>query len=210
VSPQSIRVRIPESDASKLDDESVVSAVITDAFASSLTSPGPQTFPVRLRMPDSLAGVSPLSASPDSARVTVTVRGRVESVKLASVPVWISLPPAELNLWKVEPIDPFVRDVTITGSQDLIDGINSRAITVIAMVLLSSDDLDAEIESKTALMTAVNSDLTSRPIFGTTLLNRENGLGSSSIAFDAPSLRVPLRITRRTTDGREDSSRPPN
>ncbi|TVQ30405.1 MAG: hypothetical protein EA376_13150 [Phycisphaeraceae bacterium] len=89
-----------------------------------------------------------LEFTPASINATLTLRSRVESVAIAAAPVQVMLVPLDADRWRVTPVEPFVRDIAITGPGDIIERFRSGELSLVAMVSLSSDDLEQQIAAK--------------------------------------------------------------
>ncbi len=159
VTPAKVILRMPESAAATLPDTASAAAIVSDDDLRRLREDGPQTLPAAVRLPSSLAGVEPLTITPERVTVTIRLKKNVETVALPSVPVWVSLPPTEGTRWNVEVFDQFLRDVTITGPADLIKQIRDHQIIPIAEVRLSSDELEKSVESKEAVISGLPAGL---------------------------------------------------
>jgi hypothetical protein len=91
--------------------------------------------------------------APARADVALTVRAREVTVRLASVPVQLRIPPAELPNWdiRVPEADQFISDVAVTGPADQVRGIQSGTVQIVAVVPLSFEELERGIASKEAV-----------------------------------------------------------
>jgi YbbR domain-containing protein len=176
--PAQVAVHLPTADASKVSDETAVIARLDNQSLSSF-DPGRRVTirSVRLEPGPDLADSSPLSIDPPVVDVSLTIRSKLDSITLPTVPVDLRLPPDELKRWIVEiPVEEqSLQNVTVTGPSNLIEEIKSGQLVIRAFVRLSFEDLEAQITSKRAVF----SDL------------------PSPLAFDADDLDVQLHISRR-------------
>lgn len=74
-----------------------------------------------------------------------------DTIRVASVPVWFSMPPTEdAGKWIVELQDKSIADVTLTGPTDQLERIRSGRWPVRAMITLSADDLTRAVQARPA------------------------------------------------------------
>ncbi len=106
---------------------------------------------VRLSLPAALEDPD-VVITPREADVSVTLRARTAKISLPPVPVQTLLPPGDAGRFRITvgEEDRFLRDVTIDGPADLIEHIRTREWSIIAVVVLSTDDLDQRVGSKRA------------------------------------------------------------
>ncbi len=90
--------------------------------------------------------------SPREADVSVSVRARTARAPLPPVPVQTLLPPGDAGRFRITvgEEDRFLRDVFMQGPLDVMEAVQSRAWSVVAVVVLSTDDLEQRITSKRA------------------------------------------------------------
>lgn len=101
------------------------------------------TVSARVKLPAGLTSQPQVLLSPDRVDMTLTIDKAEDTVKLPSVPVWVTLPPEESEKYQVK-LDEDARvlkDIQIVGPSDMIQKVRDGAIPVIATVRLSSDDL---------------------------------------------------------------------
>lgn len=120
------------------------------AAIEGLTGAGRQSLDVRLLLPAQYAGASNVEIIPPTASLTLTINSRRESLQIPSAPVWVALPPTEGDRWRVEinPEDRLVRDISVSGPTDLIASIREGKTPVIAVVTLTSDELQQRVATK--------------------------------------------------------------
>ncbi|MBC7835282.1 MAG: hypothetical protein H7Y88_09315 [Phycisphaerales bacterium] len=205
ISTPTITVRLPEPLAKALDalpaSERTAAAVVTPDDLGDVTDEGLQAVRARIRLPASISAAEPVAISPETVIVTFRVRDTVQTLTLSSVPVWVSIPPIEGGKWDIHVVDSFITDVTASGSAELIAALKSGELRAVAFLVLSSDDLEAGIQSKRAVFAPVPASLVQAV--------GENGaagdLGSDAaiqeqvppLKFSAAKRRVSLKITGR-------------
>lgn len=153
-------IRCPKRLAESLPEDAEALAVVDAERVARLRDDAPETVEgVRLVLPEPLAGNPLVVITPDRVSMVLRLKSRAQSWLLPTVPVWISLPPTEGSRWDIEVLDPFVRNVTVTGPKELIRGMQERAETPLAYVQLTSDDLERRITSKRVVFSTVPSSL---------------------------------------------------
>ncbi|MGE3110044.1 MAG: hypothetical protein AB7G11_12590 [Phycisphaerales bacterium] len=183
VTPARVSVRMPEQTASSLTESDVIRLTLSPRDLQVTREDGLQTVTLPLSLPDKLRGVPGVDPDPDQATVSFRVRKNVDTVTLASVPVWVSVPPTESSGWDIEVKTEFLRDVVFTGPKDQIRALRENKLVPIAEVRLSSDELEAGITSKEAVIVDVPSQVTA----------------------SAPTRLVELVIKKRTGSGPSDA-----
>lgn len=154
VSPEQVLVRMPESLAAKLT-EADADAVTVAVSAQDLRpgkDDGPQIISAAIQLPEKLAGVRGVTTSFERANVTFWLKKKVDTWTLPSVPVWVAVPPTETERWNIVVLDQYLSDVKFTGPVDLIQRLKDRGIAPIAEVRLNSDELEAAVKSKDAVL----------------------------------------------------------
>ncbi|TVQ64305.1 MAG: hypothetical protein EA379_01890 [Phycisphaerales bacterium] len=115
----------------------------------------------RLLFPEGLQDPS-AEITPGEVELIFTVRSRTDSLSAPSAPVQVLLPPREAGRWRIDinPEDAFIRDVQVTGPGDVIERIRSRELRIIAVLWLSSDELERRLDAKRATFALVRDDQT--------------------------------------------------
>jgi hypothetical protein len=157
VTPVRVQVRLPEALANKLAADATAVAPVSDAEFDAARDDASRTVTTALQLPGVTAGVGEVQFVPEKVSVTFRRKRSVDSITLASTPVWFALPPTESGKWEVEVIDQFLREVTFTGPAESIAKIRSRDMVPIAEVRLSSDDLEKGVETKEAVFVGLPS-----------------------------------------------------
>jgi len=175
-----------------------------------------------------------VTVSPRTVSVTAQLSRRVRTLELAPVPVWLVLPSTEGTGWDVEVLDKLLPGVSATGPQGAIDRLERGDLVAIAFLTLSSDELERGVETKAAIVAAVQPGLIGLGEFGASGLSGGvvpgvggnagrigaggaggvggvGGVGDGGIRFDtAGSPGVRLRIVRRDDDGATTSTVAPS
>lgn len=155
VSPPRVTVKLTEAQDAQLPTDAVATAELTKQDLASVRDDTALTLTCRVRLPDGLDDESEVEITPPRVSVTFRLKRSVDSVTVATVPVWFALPSTEGDGWNIELIDKFLRDVTFTGPTEAIAKIRSREVVPLAEVRLSSDDLENGIEAKEAVIVDV-------------------------------------------------------
>ncbi len=165
VSPVVATMRVPEDALARLTDGGAgltIVAGITESDVRRLRPEGAQTLTVPLRPPAELNGLGPIVLTPESTSVLLRIRRKVETMRIATVPVWYSLPPTDdAASVSVQVEDRFLTDVTLTGPADELQRVRSGALSVKAMIELSSEDLAKDSVSKPAQFPGLPAGVTS-------------------------------------------------
>lgn len=136
---------------------------------------------IRLDPPEAVRGLAGVRLDPPQVTVALTLRSRTETYEIPSVPVHVRLPAVEVNNWIVKiPGDrQSLLNISVSGPSELIkrirDGAHPDPIRIVAVVVLTPDDLEQAITQKEAVFKTLP------------------GL----LRFEAADLVVPLEITRR-------------
>lgn len=160
VTPQRVTVRMPEQLAAKLTETDLAVVTVSQRDLQLTRDDATQTLKLPITLPALLQGVRGVEAQQEVVSVAFRVRKNVDTVTLASVPVWVSIPPTETSSWDIEVKDMFLRDVVFTGPTDQIRRIRERTFVPIARVALTSDQLEAGITSKDADIDALPAGVT--------------------------------------------------
>lgn len=152
VTPPEVVMRVPSEAAAKLPEGAQAIARIDRATWDRLVPGRRESVPVSVQLPKALDGVRNVTITPARVTVELTVRSRTDSITIPTVPVHIRAPSAELERWDVAIKGrALLNDVKITGPADAIQRIRDGAITVVAYVPLSYEDLERQITSKEAV-----------------------------------------------------------
>lgn len=151
---EALRARDPGGDGTGLGGVGVHVTVTEDQFAGVSLGEEAVLPGLRVRPDIDLSQVDAwvMEIEPASVLVRVTRRAITETLTLPSVPVFLRMPPLELNRWDVvvPPPGDSLREVTFTGPADAIERIRTREIPVVATVTLTYDELAGGIPSKSA------------------------------------------------------------
>lgn len=115
----------------------------------------------RLALPNGLEDPA-ATIEPAELTVTFTLSSRTESVTTPSAPVQVLLPPREAGRWRIDvhPEDAFLRDVRMSGPREVIERLRARDLRLIAIVWLTSDDLERAVDAKRASFALVRGEQT--------------------------------------------------
>lgn len=151
--PRVARVIAPAREAKGLTDTSTATVRIDDTTWAGLVPGRRETIPgLPLELPRELANSPRARMEPSLADVILTVRSRINSIVIPSVPVHLRVAPAELAKFDVDiaETDRALIDVTVSGPADLVRQIEDKTIPLIAFVPLSFEELERGIPSKDA------------------------------------------------------------
>lgn len=164
LSPDTVEVRLPAQLASSLGGNAAAIAVLDAQEIPRGRDNEPQTVRVAVRLPEGLEGraAGSVSFEPSEVQATIRLRSRTESWTVPSVPVWVVVPPIEADRWDIRLLDQDIKGVTVTGPRELIAAMRDGgpgSSRPRAYVVLSSDDLERRIETKTAVFSLTPSQL---------------------------------------------------
>jgi len=181
-----------------------LAAIEGGAFVLARVDPGqidatrrgtPQRVRATLALP---AGVTPNGGTariaPSECLVELVVRRDTASVTIPSAPVQVLLPPTEVGRWDVRilPEDLFLRDVEVTGPSEFISQVRSNDIRLVAVVSLSSDELERGVTEKRASIAMLRDGGMSTPPVG--------------VRVDVKDDSVRLTVTRVEGEGVTDAA----
>ncbi len=142
--PEKVAVRLPASRMAARGDQLRVEARLPSGALTGLSVNQQHTLTnVPVVVPD-LLGAEDLNVSPATVSVTFTIRKLARELVLPNVAVRLVAPLAALKQYNVQLAaedDQFVRDIRITGPNDLIEKIEDREQKVWADVRLDVEDL---------------------------------------------------------------------
>ncbi|MBA4039857.1 MAG: hypothetical protein C0468_05985 [Planctomyces sp.] len=166
ISPAQAAVTLPSATWARLGPRALVWAQLSGADIAQLTDDAPQTLSAALSLPGLpvLPRLGQVSAriSPESAQVTLSLRSRSVTVRLESVPVWVSVPHTEAGRWRITVLDPFVRSVEASGPAEQVESLSQRVEGPRALLELTSDELERRVESKAVTFQSPVTGLTFR------------------------------------------------
>ena len=142
--------------------------------------------PQRVRAPISLprdvsSNGAILRVSPSEVSVEFTLRRDTATITIASAPVQVLLPPPEAGRWEVRisPEDLFLRDIEVSGPAEFINQIRANEVRFVAVLALSSDDLERGITQKSAALATLRDGVISLPPSGVRI-----GVRNSTVRFE--------------------------
>ncbi|MEM7755218.1 MAG: hypothetical protein AAF297_06240 [Planctomycetota bacterium] len=154
-------IRLPERLRDALGPEATLTADLSADVLETL-APGRVELVrgVRLAAPGGIELEPGVTITPPATDVTISLRSRTASVTLATTPVHVRLPAAELGRWDVRVVgDTVLRDVTVSGPSEAIERVRSGGLPVVAVVSLTFEDLERGIDSKAASFTQLPTPL---------------------------------------------------
>ena len=152
-SPAQVEIRLPTEKTQQLSKEAAVVVRIShDDLAPFEAGHRVTLRGLRIEPGPALAGIKPLELTTSSVDVSLTVRSKLKSITLPTVPVDLRIPPDELKRWVVQiPVEEqSLQNVTVTGPSELIEQIKDGQLAIRAFVRLSFEDLEAQIPTKRA------------------------------------------------------------
>jgi len=151
LSPESIPLRLPRSEWEAMKEPLRLLARLSDEQIARLPASGVARVETRVPPPLSASGIDPFPAGALGATVSLefTVKDRNASAQFSAVPVQVLLPPIEAGAWRVliEPQDQFL-SLDVSGPSEVIERLQAAGAPIIALVALSSDDLEKGVTSK--------------------------------------------------------------
>jgi len=189
LSPSTVTVTLPSEAAQSLGDSPTVIARPSPEDLRLAEEGVRYTFRAPLSLPRGASNRAGVTISPSMVQVSIVVRRRVESHTVSFAPVWVLLPPNEMERWRVEipPEDQGVEDVTVTGPSDVIERIRLQQLTVVGVVELTDVELERRIDSKAVAF----------PLL------------PDSVTVDAAGRRISLRIEARDAPSENGSEQSP-
>jgi hypothetical protein len=182
--PSMVTLRLPSRFAAKLSEATIATARISSESLAPLARGRRHTLTgVPIALPAEVTDDPHTVLEQTRADVTLTLRTRTRSVKIASVPVHIRIAPGELGNWDIDipEQDRFLVDVTLSGPAEAIQAIEDKTAQVIATLPLSFEELERQIPSKEVIFT----DL------------------PAGVRAEAINRTVRLTIVRRAADARQ-------
>lgn len=119
--------------------------------------------------------------SPAEATVEFVLRRDTSTITIPSAPVQVLLPPPEAGRWEVRimPEDLFLRDIEVSGPTEFINQVRANEVRLVAVLALSSDDLERRITKKSAALTTLRDGVITVPPSGARITVR-----SSNVRFE--------------------------
>lgn len=176
--PRSTTVLLPKSVSDTLPADAIALARIDQTTWDRLVPGRRETVPgIRLEISGVPSDTTSLRVRPPVVDISLAVRMRTSTLRVATVPVHLRIPPVELALFDVEipEQDRVLIDVVVSGPADLVRQIEDRSFPLIATVTLTYEDLERGVTSKEATFTSFPTPL----------------------KFEVANRTVRLKITRR-------------
>lgn len=176
--PRNVTVLMPKAVSDSLPTDATAVARIDQSTWDRLVPGRRETVAgVRLEIPGITTDTPSLRVRPPVVDVSLAVRMRSSTLRVATVPVHVRIPPVEMALFDVEipEQDRVLIDVVVSGPADLVRQIEDKSISLIATVTLTYEDLERAVTSKEATFFSFPTPL----------------------KFDVANRTVRLKITRR-------------
>jgi len=148
INPPEATVRLPEGKLDALNGAGAAGGVARVSVESRVDLKGlsagvEHRVKARVALPAALADDPQVSVTPPEVTVTFTIDKKEATATLPTVPVWVSMPPDEVRSFTVDllPDSRVLRDVKVTGPPALIEKVKSQELRVVAMLMLSRDEL---------------------------------------------------------------------
>jgi hypothetical protein len=185
--PDKVDLLAPRSALKEPVESLRVTATLDTGQRRRLPASGSVKEEVMLAAPAGLAGLPGVTLSSARAAAEFTIRARNATEVLRSVPVQVVLPPIEVGRWAVEvhPDDRF-QSAEVSGSSEAVERLQSGEEALIALVVLSSDELQGRIGRKEASFVVLSGGVMS-------------ARADVQVTSKAPSVR--LTIAPRAADG---------
>jgi hypothetical protein len=151
--PATVRVSGPATVLRPLVDNDAlrVEARLDRSALASLRPGASQRVEARVEIPGlSSEQRSRVTVAPSRVGVRLAIRNRTSSVDVATAPVQILGLPSDLARWRVTPAQRFVDGLRVTGPSDVVSRVADREVSVVAVVRLTSDELQRGIGEKQA------------------------------------------------------------
>ncbi|MBI1190064.1 MAG: hypothetical protein GC200_05210 [Tepidisphaera sp.] len=156
IKPDQVTVSGPARAIAKIPKDAAATITLdADTFSRLVAGRRETLLNMRLSPPPEIANLPRVKLSPATADVNLTVRSRLASIKLGTVPVHIRIAPAEMAKFDVSirEGEQTLTDVTVTGPADFIKQVEAKAIPIVAEVPLSYEELERRIPQKDAVFT---------------------------------------------------------
>lgn len=143
IEPERVTVTLPESRTVELGERLEVEAQQWHL------QPGLRQRPRgRVQLPASLADDPHVQIEPREVQLAFTIERTEDAFILPSVPVWVTMPPADQENYivRLDEESRVLRDVRISGPSDLVQRVRDGTLRVVATLRLSSDDLARAVD----------------------------------------------------------------
>jgi len=151
ITPETAQIKVPRGvvPATGGDGYRVIARPTADQLRRLPPTGTAQIQNVPLELPEALVAVPDVQLLDRTATVELTIRNRNATQDVPLVPVQVVLPPIEVRRWvvRLNPEDEFT-SVTLTGPADVLQAIVDGTDRAVAVLALSSDDLEKGITQK--------------------------------------------------------------
>lgn len=182
IEPSTIDLMVPRAVAEQLEALQSGPFVLARVETSQIdtTRRGvPQRIRATLNLPPGVTlngGISRFS--PPESIVELIIRRDTSSFTVPSAPVQVLLPPTEAGRWEVRilPEDLFLRDVEVIGTSEFVSQVRNNDVRLVAVLSLSSDELERGITEKRASIATLRDGVISQPPSGVRIEVRDPGV----------------------------------
>ncbi|MBX3322261.1 MAG: hypothetical protein KF757_04650 [Phycisphaeraceae bacterium] len=155
--PELIRYEVPAAALAAINRDDLFATVrLTEAEVSGLPAGTQSRLPnLRITLSPAMNNFWSRTGGRNTVDVTLTLRSRLTTLVLPTVPVHVQAAPAEMLRFDVmiAEDDLFIADVTLRGPAALIERINNDpALRPVAVVSLGFEELERGIDSKAAVL----------------------------------------------------------
>lgn len=149
VSPERATLRLPRAVRDAMPPDLQIAAKLSEEQRRQLPPSGPARLDAALELPPALAQVDGVQLLARVATIEFTVRNRSTALALPAVPVQVVLPSLEVGRWSValREEDQFL-PAELSGPDDAVSALRAGGDAVIALLSLSSDELESGVSAK--------------------------------------------------------------
>jgi len=155
IAPTEVSVTVPRSVVHELPDRLVVDAIVDPRDILRLEPGVLHTVDGTLQLPDSVRVSGSATIDPPTARVSFQLVARQRRATVPKVRVQIVSSPEDFGLYHVELANPLLADVSIEASPDAIADVQAGKAQVIAVVHLSTNDKERQLDRKAVSFFAI-------------------------------------------------------
>ncbi|MBG81188.1 MAG: hypothetical protein CMJ39_10850 [Phycisphaerae bacterium] len=159
VAEDSVEVTLPEQELNRLPEPLTVEAIVDRREVERLEPGIMHTVAGTVRFPPKFGNFESVTFAPPTVRVSFRLISRVRTLDLEQVRVQINSAAQDFGKYRVTLPDQFLRDVSIEAEADVIDRLEKGEGQVVAVVYLSTNDKERQLETKpVAFFTALFPD----------------------------------------------------
>lgn len=151
ISPERVRTRLPRAVWEASGQALRLEATLSPTDRSALPPSGPASVLANLTLPAELLSESGVAMQTRVATLSFTIRSTIASFKQDLVPVWPLVPPSDARrpdlVVDVAQDDQLI-SAEVTGPKEQVDRLREAGARLIAILAITSDDIDRGITSK--------------------------------------------------------------